>query len=64
MPHTYNYGMQNLSGQLIAYPFTVDWEYFIGSKLAWTKYSTGFNMKLACMCIKITVEVATHILCI
>ena len=28
--------------------YTVDWEYFIGSKLAWEKYSTSFNfMKLA-----------------
>ena len=37
---------------------TIDWEYFVGSKLGWAKYSTNFNLvKLAHACIKITVEV-------
>ena len=37
---------------------TADWECFIGSELAWTKYSTSFNfVKLAPECLKITVEV-------
>ena len=30
--------------------YRIDWEYFIGSKLAWAKYSTSFNfVKLACV---------------
>ena len=41
---------------------TVDWEYFIGSKLAWAKYSTSFNfVKLGRVCIKVH---SKYILCV